>query len=106
MLQASDYQAPADVENCTERYTFSSTQMTITLNGDARQAMAANGTSQFRVTLDRHSFSNFNGALRLAVQPPRASFIIAVRLWCCCYRRLPKALRLRCHHLPRLHRTR
>ena len=60
-LQATDYQAPADL-TFAQSYTISSTSLDMALSAAAVQHLSATGGNQFRITLPQNCFTNHNGA--------------------------------------------
>ncbi len=73
-LQASDYEAPADVPFAAAGFRSTDAAMTVTLSSAALALLAPGVGNQFRATLSVDTFSNFNGAAACAcsLPPPHA----------------------------------
>ncbi len=61
-LQASDYEADAELYGFADTYALTSNALVLPLNADAVEMLSTTETNQFRVTLFPEQFSNYNGS--------------------------------------------
>ena len=65
-IQASDYQAAADVSGFATNYVLQGNHLNMTLLPAAVALLSNTGPNQFRITLTENDFSNYNGAAKVA----------------------------------------